>query len=117
MAKCDNCGKEISFLGSFKACSVKGKTFCDSNCAKEYKSKLQQEKEERDRAEEKVIAERMKGTMCPFTQVKLGSTVGFGGVESGSYTWQHTECIKGLCAIYNEKDDCCLIKTIAKKLK
>ncbi|VVB83631.1 Uncharacterised protein [uncultured archaeon] len=96
--KCFKCGKKLGLLNSI---AVGDRLLC-SKCGKE--------------EEKKQNKESMKYSMCPFTQVELGQTIGGGGFESGNYTWQHTPCLKEVCAIYDEKNDCCLIRTIAKKL-
>lgn len=64
-----------------------------------------------------------KGKMCPFTQVNVGGTQNMGAAVlwgAPTYdvlTWTHSECLGEYCAIWDEKDKRCSIKTIALKLK
>lgn len=43
------------------------------------------------------------GGMCPFTQVQIGSTQ----YGQGNYVWQHSECIREYCALWDFRQDKC----------
>ena len=64
-----------------------------------------------------------KGKMCPFTQVNVGGTqnigaaVLWGAPTYDELTWTHSECLESYCAIWDEKNKRCSIKSIASKLK
>jgi len=58
-----------------------------------------------------------KGEMCPFTQVNVGRETVIGGYGGGEYYWQHTACMKEYCAIWDNKNKRCSIKTIALNSK
>jgi hypothetical protein len=90
--------KEISML--VEKAHEKGLVLCD-NCLKEIKPDSYVCKY---CGKVRVIFKDyvVKG-MCPFTQVQIGSTQ-FG---SGNYVWQHTECMKEYCVLWDSIHDKC----------
>jgi hypothetical protein len=123
MVKCKVCDKSIAFGGRrFKL--KDGSILCNS-CHDEY---LEQKERQQEALQKKLEPKKReaymesigyyKHSMCPFTQVNVGgtkniATVALGGPSINEYTWTHGECIQEYCAIWDEKNKRCSIRTIA----
>ncbi|MFH0955308.1 MAG: hypothetical protein V1777_04355 [Candidatus Micrarchaeota archaeon] len=60
-----------------------------------------------------------KGEMCPFTQVEVGgtraATLAFTGASLNEFVWTHSKCMQEYCAIWDNENKQCSIKTIAQR--
>ncbi len=99
-----------------------GKKSMDEFCKENKNSILAILKEEEKHREDKTLSQEelaptyLKGEMCPFTQISIGQETHIGGYGGGTYVWQHAPCIKEFCAIWDNKNKQCSIKTISQKL-
>ena len=143
MGECMLCCGKTSFMGICKECGLKNEdsklndgeydfVFKDKTLSlhaksdmpiKEFCKKNKEEINDKLKEHEMNSVGYFKGKMCPFTQVNIGGTknigaaVLWGAPTYDELTWTHSECLKEYCAIWDNKNKQCSIKTIASKTK